>query len=72
MKVSDLRGGRLLLVFVAAVLAMLLLGRIASTVYVEILWFEAVGFSSVFWTRVLWEWGTRIAAATVVAIAIFR
>lgn len=71
MKVSDLRGGRLLLVFVAAVLAMLLLGRIASTVYVEILWFEAVGFSSVFWTRVLWEWGTRIAAATVVAIAIF-
>ena len=71
MRLGDLRGGRLLLAFVAAVLAMLLLGRIGASAYVEILWFEAVGFSSVFWTRILWEWGTRITGATVVAIAIF-
>jgi uncharacterized membrane protein (UPF0182 family) len=71
MKMNDLRGGRLLIVLVAIVLALLLLGRATSSAYVEILWFDAVGYSSVFWRRILWEWGIRLAGAVVVAIAIF-
>jgi uncharacterized membrane protein (UPF0182 family) len=53
------------------VVVVLLMGRAASSAYVEILWFDAVGFSSVFWTRIFWEWGIRIAGALVVAVAIF-
>lgn len=70
MKLNELRGGRLLVVLGLGVLALVLFGRIASSAYVEILWFDAVRYSSVFWTRVLWEWGARVAGATVVAVAI--
>ena len=71
MKLSELRGVRLLLACISAVLVLLLLGRAASSAYVEILWFDAVGYSSVFWTRILWEWGIRLAGSIVVAIVIF-
>ena len=71
MKIPNLQGGRLLLAAVGAVLVLLLVGRAASTAYVEILWFDAVGYSSVFWTRILWEWGIRVAGGLVVAVAIF-
>ena len=71
MKMSDLRSGRLLMAGVLAVLALLLLGRAASSAYVEILWFNAVGYSSVFWTRIFWEWGIRLVGTIVVAVAIF-
>ena len=68
---QDLRGGRLVLVMVGVVLVLLLLGRAASSAYVEVLWFNAVGYSEVFWTRILWEWGIRVVGAVVVAAAIF-
>jgi uncharacterized membrane protein (UPF0182 family) len=71
MKIPNLQGGRLLLAAVGSVVVVLLMGRAASSAYVEILWFDAVGFSSVFWTRIFWEWGIRIAGALVVAVAIF-
>ena len=54
-----------------ALLTILLLGRIAANTYIEILWFDSLGYSSVFWTRVLWEWGARLIGAVLVAVVIF-
>ena len=70
MRLGELRGGRLLVVLGLAALTLLVVGQIAAGAYVEILWFDAVRHSSVFWTRVIWEWGARITGAAVVAVAI--
>ena len=71
MKIRDLSGGRLLVALVIALLTILLVGRMAANAYIEILWFESVGYSSVFWTRVLWEWGARLIVALLVGVACF-
>ena len=71
MKIRELRGRRLLLVLGIAFLAVLLAVRIAANAYVEILWFDSLGYSSVFWTRVLWEWGVRLLGAVLVGLAFF-
>ena len=55
MNLREFRGGRLLVALGIALLTILLVGRIAANAYIEILWFESLGYSSVFWTRVLWE-----------------
>ena len=57
---AKLRGGRLLVTIGIALLTISLLGRIAAQAYTEILWFNSVGYSSVFWTRFLWEWGVQL------------
>ena len=71
MKIRDLGGGRLLLTLVIAVMAILLVGRIAANAYIEILWFESLDYSSVFWTRVRWEWGARLIGALLVGVLCF-
>jgi uncharacterized membrane protein (UPF0182 family) len=47
------------------------LGRLASTIYVEILWHGQTGYSDVFWLRVLWQWGARLIAGLVVGALVF-
>ncbi len=42
--------------FAAVVLVML--GNQALSIYVETLWFESVGFESVYWYRLAMQWGT--------------
>lgn len=64
--VSTLRGGRLLLAVVLALGLALALGRGLAAAYVEILWQAEAGYISVFWRRVLWEWGLRAAAGLAV------
>ena len=49
----------------------LLAGRIAANAYIEILWFDSLGYSSVFWTRVFWEWGVRLLGALMVGLVFF-
>ena len=71
MKIRDLSGGRLLLALVIVLLTVLLVARIAANAYIEILWFESMGYSSVFWTRVLWEWGARLIGAVLVGVVCF-
>ena len=66
MKIRDLRGKRLWLAIGIALLVVLLAMRIAASAYIEILWFDSLGYSSVFWTRVLWEWGVRLLGAVFV------
>ena len=71
MKIRDLSGGRLLAALVIALLTILVVGRIAANAYIEILWFGSLGYSSVFWTRVLWEWGARLIIAVSVGVVFF-
>ena len=47
------------------------LGRLAATMYVEILWHAQTGYGDVFWLRVLWQWGARIVAGVAVGVLVF-
>ncbi len=60
--------GRFLLFGFLAVLFGLLLTRWGVALYIDLLWFRAEGQGAVFGTRLLWEWGARILAGTVVAL----
>jgi len=68
--VSRLRGGRLVVALVVALGLLLALGRGFAAAYVEVLWQGEAGYASVFWRRVLWEWGFRTAAGVVVALLV--
>jgi uncharacterized protein len=74
MKRMDLRGGRggrLLLVVAFALIGVLLIGRMLTTLYVEILWFRSAGYSDVFWRRAFWEWGIRGLSGLLVIAVIY-
>ena len=71
MKIRELRGRRLVLVLGVAFLLTLLVARIVANAYIEILWFDSLGYRSVFWTRVFWEWGVRLLGAVVVGLVFF-
>ena len=69
--IPTLRGGRALIT-TALVLALVVgLGRLAATMYVEILWHAQTGYGDVFWLRVLWQWGARIVAGVAVGVLVF-
>ena len=71
MNLREFRGGRLLVALGIALLTISLIGRIAANAYIEILWFDSLGYSSVFWTRVFWEWGARLMGGALVAVVFF-
>ena len=71
MKIREFRGGRLLVALGFALLTISLIGRIAANAYIEILWFGSLGYSSVFWTRVFWEWGARLMGGALVGVVFF-
>ena len=66
----SLRGGRLVLAIILAVGLTIALGRAAAAAYVEILWQAEAGYASVFWQRMLWEWGIRGVAALLVGLLV--
>ena len=47
------------------------IGRALTSFYVEVLWQSQAGYASVFWRRVVWEWGTQVAAGLGVAVLVF-
>ena len=67
---STLRGGRLVLAVLLVLGLMVAAGRAVAAAYVEILWQSEAGYASVFWQRMLWEWGIRAAAAAIVAVLV--
>ena len=71
MNLRDVKGGRCLLALAITVVSLLLFGRLASSMYVEILWFRSMGFSSVLWTRIFWEWGARAVGGVIVGVIFF-
>ncbi len=71
MNLRELRGGRLWLTLVIGLLTILLVGRIVANAYIEILWFDSLGYLRVFWTRVLWERGVQVLGATLVGAIVF-
>ncbi len=66
-----LKGGRLILAVVVALGLVMILGRLAAGAYIEILWQAGAGFSSVFWSRMVWEWGARLVGGLMVGLLIF-
>ena len=71
MKLREFRGGRLLVALGIALLTISVIGRVAANAYIEILWFDSLGYSSVFWTRVFWEWGARLMGGALVGVVFF-
>jgi uncharacterized protein len=63
------RGRNLVLGFIA-LLVLVLASRWAVSLYVDLLWYRAEGAARVFWTRALWEWGTRIVTALATGIVL--
>ena len=66
-----LRGGRLLVTALVVLGTVLIFGRLVASGFVEILWHRSAGFSGVFWTRVLWQWGARLVGGVAVGVLIF-
>ena len=66
-----LSGGRLVLLLVVGLGAVLLLGRAVADIYTEILWFSSTGFASVYWTKFAAEGGVRVAAGGLTVLFAF-
>lgn len=65
------RAGRILLAVGAATLLLLVLGRAAVGFYVDILWYDGLGYLSTYWTRLGLNLGVRAMAAVVAAGLVF-
>jgi len=65
------RSGRVVLLVGVVALALYLAVRTLVGVYTEALWFDEVGYGSVFWTRLAVTWITRIVAAFGAATLVF-
>jgi len=66
-------GGRpsALLLTVIAVAALVVLYMLFTQVYTEVLWFDQLGFSEVFWTEVLTKAALFVVAGAVMALAVW-
>ncbi len=63
--------GRLLIAILLAAGAVLLGARLASSFYIELLWFTEVGHAPTFWKLTLWQWGLRLAVSGLSAALAF-
>jgi uncharacterized membrane protein (UPF0182 family) len=66
-----LRRGRLFIVLVAVAALLVLGSRVLAGLYVDALWYQEVGYSSVFWKNLAWVWGVRAAMALLVGLSLF-
>jgi uncharacterized membrane protein (UPF0182 family) len=66
-----LRRGRVLVSVLVLLALALMTGGGLIRLYVDGLWFHAVGFEGVFWTRIAWLWGARLIVGVLVAGAVF-
>ncbi|MBI4539420.1 MAG: UPF0182 family protein [Gemmatimonadetes bacterium] len=65
------RSGRILVLVGVALVVLLVTGRTLAGYYVESLWSSSLGYGAVFWKRVLWLWGLRLAVASATAALVF-
>jgi len=66
-----LRGGSVFIVLALAVGVFATLCSIGANAYVEIMWHTQVGYVSIFWKRIIWEWGVRVAVGIGVGWLVF-
>ena len=66
----SVRGGKLLVLAVVVSGGLFILGRVATELYVESLWYREAGYAPVFFRRLLWFWGLRLLAVGVVTLAL--
>ncbi len=52
------------------ILAVLVLGRVSTSFYVELLWYGSEGYTAVFLRRLIWLWAIRLLVAVVVAMTL--
>ncbi len=65
------RGGRIFLFLAIALGALFLLGRAASDLYTEFLWYRSVGYARVLWTRLATDGGMRLVVGVATAALAF-
>ncbi len=65
------RVGRLALLAVVAILALLLVGRLVVGFYTDVLWYQGVGYLSTYWRRLTLGIGVRSVAALLAAGLVF-
>jgi hypothetical protein len=68
---GSLRGGRLVIAGLVALGLVVALARVGVTVYTEILWQVEAGYGRVYATRILWQWGARVAGGVLVGVLVF-
>lgn len=68
---GTIRGGRIIVAIIAIVALLVVVGRLFTAAYVEILWQSQAGYLAAFWRRMAWEWGTRIGAGLVVGALVY-
>ena len=65
------RRGRLIVTALVGVGILLALSRIATDLYVDVLWHREAGYLPVFLRSLVWTWGVRVVASVVVAALLF-
>jgi len=65
------RGSKLLIGGLFALLGVFVVARMATGLFVDILWFDTVGYSDVYWKRAFWTWGVRGAGMVLVAGVVY-
>ena len=68
---STLRGGRLILTGVTIIGFLLVAGRAAASLYVEVLWQGQAGYLEAFWRRFFWETGFRVLGGVTVTCLVY-
>lgn len=66
-----IRGGRAALTVLGLIVFLVVVGRAATGLYIEVLWQSQSGYLDVFWTRIAWEMGARVLAGLLVAVLVF-
>jgi uncharacterized protein len=68
---GSLRGTRLAIALAAVVLVLVVLSRVLTTFYVDLLWFRGVDYAQVFLRTLVWVWGVRLVVTLAVAVFLY-
>jgi len=68
---SLFRSDRRVVSLVSAFFIAVVLADLFARFYVDKLWFEAAGYSAVFWKQLIWQWGARVFTGILAALFIY-
>lgn len=70
-KLKNFWRDRGIVLLVSIAFLMVFFGEFVSKVYLDKLWFESLGYSQVFWKKLLWEWGGRLTVGLFACVFIY-